>query len=109
MKGQHVLTIDPALTADPRFVALRGIASALTGLIPRTALAWAEGVELSLEWHNGQPWVIFDAVVWAERPEDDEQRNIRLAWLKERTAARYNRAWNTLFEAWSQTSQDRVR
>ncbi|MDQ3688941.1 MAG: SIR2 family protein [Chloroflexota bacterium] len=101
MKGHHVLTIDPALAADARFAGLRSVASSLTGTIPGTALAWTEGVELSLEWHNGQPWLVFDPVVWAERPPDEAQRNTRLAWLKNRTAPRYNRAWNSLFEAWS--------
>ena len=68
MKGGHVLTIDPALAVDPSFAALRGVAGSLSGTIPGTSLEWAEGVELSLEWHNGQPWLVFDPVIWAERP-----------------------------------------
>jgi hypothetical protein len=101
MRGQHVLTIDPALATDARFAALRSVASSLIGTIPKTTLAWAEGVEIQLEWHNGQPWLVFDPVVWAAPSADEEQRNTRLAWLKNRTAPRYNRAWNSLFEAWS--------
>ncbi len=103
MKGQHILTIDGALAADARFAALRGVASTLAGTIPRTTLGWAEGVELALEWHAEQPWLVFEPMVWAERPADEEQRDIRLAWLKNRTAPRYNRAWNSLFEAWAAT------
>ena len=101
MRRRHVLTIRPDLANDARFARLRGVAGSLTGTIPGTSISWAEGVELALEWHNGQPWLVFDPTVWAERPNDDAERNRRLAWLKERTAPRYNKAWNSLFEAWS--------
>jgi len=101
VRHQHLLAIHPAQSGDARFAGLRGVAGALTGTIPGTRLAWAEAVELSLEWHNGQPWLLFDPTVWADRPDSQAERNTRLTWLKGRTAGRYNRAWNALLESWS--------
>jgi len=87
--------------------------AALTGTVPGTGMAFAEGADIRLEaWFN-RWWCVFDPYTWVDIPRSEgfpaDQRPHELSslvsvagdWRRERWANRYNKDWAKIIEAWS--------
>lgn len=127
-RGGHSITVtaeNPDRTAEQRerdrerlAPLKRAYSDTLTGIVPGTALPFAEGVRIRLEQHEAQWWCVFDPFTWVDfpRPKDEEDQEDgtppplpwRLHgadpvadWRRERWANRYNSKWSMLLDAWA--------
>ena len=97
----HMLSVDPDRAGEAALAPLRQATGSLTGVIPGTALRWAEAVELRLEARLDRLWLIFEPTLSAEPPADAAQRLTRGEFFRARLSGRYNNRSNPLFEAWA--------
>ncbi len=120
LEGRHRLAVDPARESDP---SLKGLLAAtrdrLTGTIPGTAIAWAEGVQISLEAKLGRLWLVFVPTIVADLPRKpragasgrdfadwDRLRDARTEFSAKRLAWRYNRSAHAFVKAWAELLAD---
>jgi hypothetical protein len=73
----------------------------LRGVIPRTGLEWREAIRVRTEFRFGRLWLLYEPTVWAQETEDMQARKQVKEFIRSRLAARYNREWNSLLDAWA--------
>lgn len=62
-------------------------------------VTWAEAVRMSIDFKNGQPWLLLDPDVWIW---PTRARKIAVDFLEQRRGDRYNNKYNALLDAWVQ-------
>ena len=62
-------------------------------------VTWAEAVRMSIDFKNGQPWLLLDPDVWIW---PTRARKIAGDFLDQRRGDRYNNRYNALLDAWVQ-------
>lgn len=72
---------------------------ALDGTI--SGLRWSEALRLRIDYQLDRFWLLLEPTVWAERTEDSRLNDIRMDFIKEREAKRYNRQWYGVFNGWT--------
>ncbi len=81
--------------------ALQDRAGSLTGVVPNTQIPWSEVLRIKLDYQLGRLWLLIEPTVFfADSDNNNEERDIAIEFVRERTAVRYNRQWNRLMEAW---------
>jgi hypothetical protein len=106
-RGHQVRVGDPKVASLER---LRSACVSLGGVVPKTALTWAEAVALSIERRNGSWWLLTVPEIWISPPATaptDENRAQRRAdqaaaaeFTRNRRATRYNKNVNAILDAW---------
>lgn len=97
---EHVLIVDVQREHDGVFGNLRAAAGAISGVVPGTSLRWVEGIRIRLEYKLERPWLLIVPFVWVERSADNDALAVSREFVRERRAARFNRQWNQILEAW---------
>lgn len=92
---------------------IKSACGSLGGIVPGTAVRWSEAAELTLERREGAWWLLISPTIWtppASGPTTDENRAQRVRdqqavgeFIRNRRATRYNRAANTILNAWVKT------
>jgi hypothetical protein len=62
-------------------------------------VTWAEAVRVSIDFKNGQLWLLLDPDVWIW---PTRARKITVDFLDQRRGDRYNNRYNALLDAWIQ-------
>jgi hypothetical protein len=101
-KAARFLTVDPARESGVEFSGLRQLTDSITGAVPSVGLQWREAAEVRLEWRLGQLWFLLLPTVWVEATDDRSREAARAEFVRERTATRYNRVWNSLLDVWTE-------
>jgi hypothetical protein len=106
-RGHQVRVGDPKIASLER---LRSACGSLGGVVPKTALPWAEAVALSIERRNGSWWLLVIPEIWispsptAPTLENRERRRADQAaaaeFTRKRRALRYNKNVNAILDAW---------
>jgi NAD-dependent SIR2 family protein deacetylase len=106
-RAHQVRVADSKLSSLER---LRSACGSLMGTVPRTSLAWAEAVQLTIERRNAIWWLLVGPEIWvspASGPVTDENRDDWRAdraaaaeFVRNRRATRYNREANAILDAW---------
>jgi hypothetical protein len=78
---------------------LKGVLKIICGTVPKTSVAWAEAMEIHLEYRMNRLWLVIEPTVWVAKPRDHEREIVR-EFQRERQAVRYNRVANELLGAW---------
>lgn len=60
--------VDPAQASAPELTSLRSVASVLCGTVPDTNIQWREGVRLGLDYKHDAAWLLFEPVIFLDRP-----------------------------------------
>jgi hypothetical protein len=98
-RRRYRLVVDSAQIGDSRLASLRAATRGLVGAVPGSGRPFAEACDLHLEFRLDRLWLLLEPTVWvggeAGRLDDTGKEFIR-----KRLAARYNRHWNTLLDAW---------
>ena len=77
-----------------------GLVAPATDEHPRAEkVTWAEALRVSIDFKNGQLWVLLDPDVWIWPPR---ARKDATDFLDKRRGDRYNKVYNTLLNAWVQ-------
>jgi hypothetical protein len=98
-RGQRILRIDPKEEASIRLAPLKGVLKMIYGTVGSTSVAWAEAMEIHLEYRMNRLWLVIEPAVWVAKPSDQEREIVR-EFQRERQAVRYNRMANELLGAW---------
>jgi len=93
------LLVPSASAGDPRLAPIRAIVGPLTGVLPISGLAWAEGVEVHVVHAAGRPFLVVRAIT-AVDPGDGVHDEERKVFVNARYEKRYNQAANRLLDAW---------
>jgi hypothetical protein len=106
--SSHFLTIEPGQENNPALAPLRGLTQSLAGKVPDTDLAWREAAKIRIERQLGRSWMLVLPTIWVEATETEEDdaedaddKAARAEFVRERTATRYNKTWNSLLDAWT--------
>jgi len=94
--------VDPARESASELSGLRGLTQSVAGAVPRVELRWRESAEIRLESRLGKLWLLVSPTIWVEATEDRTKESARAEFVRERTATRYNRLWNSLLDAWTE-------
>jgi hypothetical protein len=74
----------------------------LYGTVPGAGVPYAEAVNLRLERRLDRWWVLFEPTTWVRRNrEDHSEKDVVVAWLRERWFNRRNREWAAMVDAWA--------
>jgi hypothetical protein len=101
-KASRFLTVDPARESASELSGLRGLTQSVAGAVPDVGLRWREAAEIRLESRLGKLWLLVSPTIWVEATEDHTKESVRAEFVRERTATRYNRLWNSLLDAWTE-------
>lgn len=96
----HMAYVDPEAGDHEQLGILREVTGEIGGVVPGTALRWAEAVVLRLEYRLGRLFLLLEPTIWAEGTQDDRVFERRMDFIRERLAARFNPVWNRLLDAW---------
>jgi hypothetical protein len=99
IRRTHRLLIPNASAQDPRLGPIGAIVGPLTGVLPISGLAWAEGVEVHVRHALGRLFLLVQPITSIEPGEaaDDEERKV---FVNARYEKRYNQTANKLLDAW---------
>lgn len=92
--------VQPASPTSAAAKLLQPLVGSVSGIIGKTTLKWSEAIKLRLDYRYDRLWLLLEPTVLADRPTSTVDRNIRMEFIRERLARRYNPAWNDLLEAW---------
>jgi hypothetical protein len=98
----HLMACDSTRANDDGFKALRQAVGPISGKVPKTEIEWCEAFRFKLEHRLDRLWLLLEPSVWVERFDDDTSVDRVRDFRRERLAARYNKNWNALLDAWSQ-------
>jgi hypothetical protein len=101
-RGVHEIHIDPATADAPQLAPLRTALNVIAGTAPETDVKWSEGVSIRIEYRLGRLWMLLEPTVWFEKTKSDDERYICGDFVRERQARRYNRAADSILNAWLQ-------
>ncbi|SEL14373.1 hypothetical protein SAMN05216387_105203 [Nitrosovibrio tenuis] len=110
-KASAYLIADPHTDNVDALEPLAQVVSKTSGIIPglfarphpddatQQQVGWSESVRLSIDYKNGQLWLLIDPDVWIWplRARQDARE-----FLDKRRADRYNKKYNELLDAWRQ-------
>lgn len=105
-RGRRYITAQANLRVAPFNESSSGAISSVTGKIPKTRSVWFEACEINLERRVGALWLLLTPVVITEREgaptesEPESEAAIRKAFVKEKTARRYNKQLNSILDGW---------
>jgi SIR2-like domain len=113
-RADHLVRVD-----DPNHPSLRALAGScggtLGGVVPGTAVRWAEAVTVTLDSRHGTWWLLAAPEVWiAQRPSGtppsdllqaiewrSAQQRLAAQFVRDRLAGRYNRSTAAILAAWT--------
>ena len=74
----------------------------VSGIVPKTSVAWSEACKLRMDYRLDQIWLLLDPMVLTELPDDapDEVVETTRKFVRERRARRHNRMANALLDGW---------
>jgi len=101
----HLMSVNPARAGDPGFNGLRHAVGQITGKVPKTDVVWCEAFRFRLEQRLGRLWLLLEPTIWLDQFDNDEDVaviDVTRDFRRERLAARYNKSWNAILDAWSQ-------
>lgn len=98
-RGHRLVRVDPNRGQSKAYGPLKKVLNTIWGNIPQTGVTWAEAIEIHIAYRLGRLWLVFEPRVWVTQPLFAEKESVE-AFRRERVAARYNRDWNNLIEAW---------
>ena len=93
------LVVDSAQIGDATLASLRAASGGLVGAVPGSGRPFAEACDLHLEFRLDRLWLLLEPTVWVGG-EAGRLDNTSKEFIRKRLAARYNRHWNTLLDAW---------
>ena len=95
-----LIVIDPERSAEPCYEKLRNASPSLSGITP-TGVRWMEATRLRLDYRMSRLWLLIEPKIWLDIPKDaNEVDQSTKDFVRERTAARFNKAWNAMLEGW---------
>jgi NAD-dependent SIR2 family protein deacetylase len=97
----HIMACDSTRADDDAFKPLRQAVGPINGIVPKTQIEWSEAFRFKLEHRLERLWLLLEPSVWIERFDDDASVDAVRDFRRERLAARYNKNWNALLDAWS--------
>jgi hypothetical protein len=97
---EWMVYIDAGKGDLPQFRALRQSTGILAGIVPGTALPWAEAVRLRLDHKLGGLWLMVEPTVWYGEPTEPQTRGAAREFVRRRLAARFNRVSNSILDSW---------
>lgn len=82
---------------------LKKVTEQISGIVPQTSVRWEEALYVKLTYRLGRMWLLIEPSVRISLDESvtEEKKNRAKDFVRERLAARYNRKWNALLDAWS--------
>ena len=82
---------------------LKKVTEQISGVVPQTSVRWEEVLYLKLTYHLGRMLLLIEPSVriCLDESATEEKKNRAKDFVRERLAARYNRKWNALLDAWS--------
>ena len=92
----HLMACDSARANDNRFDGLRQAVGQITGTV-----RWSEAFRFKLEHRLGRLWLLLEPAIWVEQLDDGRLGDAVRDFRRERLAARYNKNWNAILDAWS--------
>jgi len=99
-RSEHILRIDFTRATPTELALLKNCTGELAGKIPKTSVKWSEALSVKLDYQLNRLWLLFEPTIYFENVSDIAQRHMAADFVRERLAARYNRQWNALIEAW---------
>jgi NAD-dependent SIR2 family protein deacetylase len=99
-RSSDLLIADFSRLSDGDVAVLTQYAGSLTGTISETTLKWREALRLKLDYHLGRLWLLLEPTIYIDELSNKEERYVAADFVRERLAARYNRQWNSVLEAW---------
>lgn len=109
--SNFVVVADASQATDPLYRPLKAAARKLTGTVSGTHVRWSEAVRSRIEWQRGRLWLLIEPMIWFDQAEGEVVPQAARDFERERIATRYNRAWNSIVEAWAHmlTGGERTR
>ena len=98
--SSHLLIADFSRLPNGDVAVLTQCTGSLSGTISETDLQWCEALRLKLDYHLGRLWLLLEPTIYFDEPRTEEERYVAADFVRERLAARYNRQWNSILEAW---------
>lgn len=99
---RQFIAVDPDRLDQAEYRQLESaLNGSLTGKVPGTELKWREAVALRPEYRQGKFWLLVEPTIFTEPTDDAEARSAAVGFATNRMATRYNRTWNSLFDAWT--------
>jgi len=103
-RNEHIISVDNAKENLPLLTPLVAAVKKVSGNIPGTATTWTEAIRIRMEYRLDNLWLVFEPTIWTEMPSDDngnKAKGVSKEFIRERLAARYNRHWNAIIDAWA--------
>jgi len=100
-EGAHVCTLDCSRITAAEQEPLKRCAGQLAGTIPNTALQWSEALIIKLDFRLGRLWCLIEPAIYVPGDRTPQEKEHVESFRRERAAARYNRQWNGLLDAWA--------
>lgn len=93
------LVVDSAQIGDSMLASLRAASGGLVGAVPGSGRPFAEACDVHLEFRLDRLWLLLEPAVWVGG-EAGRLDSTSKEFIRKRLAARYNRHWNALLDAW---------
>ena len=98
--SSHLLISDFSRLPSPDVAVLKQCTESLSGTISNTTLEWSEALRFTLDHYFGRLWLLLEPIICFNEPRTEEERHLAADFVRDRLAARYNRQWNSILEAW---------
>lgn len=101
-EGAYVCTLDCSRITPDEQEPLKRCVEQLAGTIPDTTLQWSEALIVKLDFRLAWLWCLMEPTIYVPPGDRTPQQQEHVeSFRRERAAARYNRQWNALLDAWA--------
>jgi hypothetical protein len=97
----NILSIDPNNIDNVKYAPLRSAVDTLTGVIPKVGISWREAIAIRFDLRRNRLWLLMEPTSWIDSLPGHRVPDEVKEFHRRRSAARYNKSWNALVEAWS--------
>lgn len=95
------LTVDPEKLRDPSYAKMATVIPKPVGQTKISQTPYREGVQLRLAAASGQLWLVLQPSIFFDYPDGQPLPDDAKEFARERSARRYNKNWNGIYDAWS--------
>ncbi|MEP6637017.1 MAG: hypothetical protein ABJB97_09845 [Acidobacteriota bacterium] len=97
----NILSIDPSNADNAKYAPLLSAVGSLKGVIPKIGISWREAIAIRLDLRRNRLWLLMEPTSWIDCLPGQRVPDEVKEFHRRKSAARYNKSWNALIEAWS--------
>lgn len=92
---------DPSNADNAKYAPLLSAVGSLKGVIPKIGISWREAIAIRLDLRRNRLWLLMEPTSWIDSLPGQRVPDEVKEFHRRKSAARYNKSWNALIEAWS--------